>query len=52
MSTPIQPQNQTPIKTSTAQPAQQPTVIAVRKRCDANGVGLSHFILMDRKPAK
>jgi len=29
----------------------QPAVIAVRKRCDADGVGLSHYILMDRKPA-
>lgn len=42
-----------------AQPVQQPpqtvpnmpppAVIATRRRCDAEGVGLSHYILMDRK---
>lgn len=26
-------------------------VIAYRKSCDAEGTGLSHYILMDRKPA-
>lgn len=31
---------------------EQPSVIALRKRCEADGVGLSHYILMDRKPAK
>lgn len=30
----------------------QPAVIASRQRCDADGVGLSHYILMDRKPAQ
>ncbi|MFH1869586.1 MAG: modified peptide precursor CbpA [Pseudomonadota bacterium] len=29
-----------------------PAVIASRQRCDADGVGLSHYILMDRKPAQ
>jgi modified peptide precursor CbpA len=34
-------------------PAQQPSqprpeVIAVRKTCDAEGTGLSHFVLMDK----
>ena len=33
-----------------ATPAQQPAVIARRQSCDADGVGLSHYILMDRKP--
>ncbi|MHB8353102.1 MAG: modified peptide precursor CbpA [Burkholderiales bacterium] len=31
---------------------QQPTVIALRKRCEAKGVGLSHYILVDLKAAK
>lgn len=33
-----------------AQPA-APT-IAVRKRCNPDGIGLSHYVLMDRKAAK
>lgn len=42
----------------TPQPAAQqaasaaaPT-IAVRKRCNPDGIGLSHYVLMDRKAAK
>ncbi|MHB1590268.1 MAG: modified peptide precursor CbpA [Sulfuricella sp.] len=27
-------------------------VIAVRKSCNPEGVGLSHYVLMDRKKAK
>ncbi len=27
------------------------SVIAYRKRCDADGVGLSHYILMDKRSA-
>jgi modified peptide precursor CbpA len=36
-----------------AQPAQPaaPT-IAVRKSCNPDGIGLSHYVLMDRKAAK
>lgn len=30
---------------------EQPAVIALRMRCEADGVGLSHYILMDRKPS-
>lgn len=30
----------------------RPAVIATRKRCEADGVGLSHYILMDRKAGK
>ncbi|WP_434514956.1 modified peptide precursor CbpA [Dechloromonas sp. ARDL1] len=33
-----------------AQPA-IPT-IAIRKRCNPDGIGLSHYVLMDRKAAK
>lgn len=36
-------------KTRPAAPA--PTV-AVRKSCNPDGVGLSHYVLMDRKKAK
>ena len=45
----LAPQNQTPAKPGNPQ---QPAVIAVRKRCDADGVGLSHYILVDRKTGK
>jgi modified peptide precursor CbpA len=31
-----------------AQPADQPAIIATRQHCEAEGVGLSHYILMDR----
>lgn len=37
---------------STATPAvdtAKPAIIATRQRCEADGVGLSHYILMDRK---
>lgn len=34
-----------------AAPTQQPAIIASRQSCDADGVGLSHYILMDRKPS-
>lgn len=30
-------------------PTAKPVVIAYRKRCKAQGTGLSHYILMDRK---
>ncbi len=26
-----------------------PAVMAIRKSCDADGIGLSHYVLMDRK---
>lgn len=35
-----------------AAPAPLPAVIASRQSCDADGVGLSHYILMDRKAAQ
>ncbi len=40
----------TPPATSQAKPA-APT-IAVRKSCNPDGIGLSHYVLMDRKAAK
>ena len=49
----IQPQ-QAPSLPATPQPVattQSAAVIATRQRCEADGVGLSHYILLDRKPA-
>jgi modified peptide precursor CbpA len=37
-------------KAAKAQPA-APT-IAMRKSCNPDGIGLSHYVLMDRKAAK
>lgn len=45
----LAPQNLAPAKPGNPQ---QPTVIALRKRCDADGIGLSHYILVDRKTEK
>lgn len=39
----------TPAPAST--PAAAPT-IAIRKSCNPDGIGLSHYVLMDRKTAK
>ncbi|ALK08218.1 modified peptide precursor CbpA [Blastochloris viridis] len=35
-----------------AQPAPRPAVIAIRKSCDSEGTGLSHFVLMDKEALK
>jgi modified peptide precursor CbpA len=29
--------------------AKRPDIIAVRKSCDAEGTGLSHYVLMDKQ---
>lgn len=39
-------------KTIPAAPAAPAPTIAVRKSCNPDGVGLSHYVLMDRKKAK
>lgn len=46
-------------QTVKTQPSTQPaaiakaaTIIAVRKRCNPDGIGLSHYVLMDGKAAK
>ena len=36
-------------KQTTVKKQQQKDIIASRKRCKADGTGLSHYILMDRK---
>lgn len=41
---------QTPDQKPSIQPAKpQPDVIAIRKTCDAEGTGLSHYVLMDKQ---
>lgn len=44
-----QPCPPAPAATGAAAPA--PT-LAVRKSCNPDGIGLSHYVLMDRKAAK
>lgn len=39
-------------QTGTTAPKAPVPVIAVRKSCNPEGVGLSHYVLMDRKKAK
>jgi modified peptide precursor CbpA len=47
----VQPQASTQTDTAAkAQPA-VPT-IAIRKSCNPDGIGLSHYVLMDKKAAK
>ena len=43
--TQAQPQTAAPARTAA------PT-IAIRKSCNPDGIGLSHYVLMDRKAAK
>lgn len=45
---------QTPQTTQqpTNQPAAVAPTIAVRKSCSPDGIGLSHYVLMDNKAAK
>jgi len=38
-----------PAGQSAAVDTSKPAIIATRQRCEADGVGLSHYILMDRK---
>lgn len=39
----------TDTKLCSAADAPRPDVIAVRKTCDAEGTGLSHYVLMDKQ---
>lgn len=41
--------NPTTAAASTQQPA---PAIAIRKSCNPDGIGLSHYVLMDKKAAK
>jgi len=42
------------VETQSAHQQAQPVAptIAVRKSCNPDGIGLSHYVLMDRKAAK
>lgn len=44
-------QTQQPSQTAVAAQAAAPT-IAIRKSCNPDGIGLSHYVLMDTKAAK
>ena len=45
-------QNQQPVVAAQA-PVQKPApIIASRKSCNPDGIGLSHYVLMDQKVAK
>ena len=41
--------NLTTDKSKDQQGAARPDVIAIRKTCDAEGTGLSHYVLMDKQ---
>ena len=43
----VQTQSQAPVQTKQVAPA-----IAIRKSCNPDGIGLSHYVLMDKKVAK
>lgn len=43
---------QTPNQPTAAKAQPAAPTIAVRKSCNPDGVGLSHYVLMDRKAAK
>lgn len=42
---------QTQHQTAAVAPAAAP-IIAIRKSCNPDGIGLSHYVLMDKKAAK
>jgi modified peptide precursor CbpA len=39
-------------QTTEQKPTTRPDVIALRKTCDAEGTGLSHYVLMDKQVKK
>ena len=43
---------QQPTPTDAARTSAAAPTIAVRKSCNPDGIGLSHYVLMDRKAAK
>ena len=51
MSQAIQTPTALAANSQTAKPAVAPT-IAIRKSCNPDGIGLSHYVLMDKKAAK
>ena len=51
MSHNVKPQTEQTAQNAAAQPPVAPT-IAIRKSCNPDGIGLSHYVLMDKKAAK
>lgn len=47
----VQPQASIPTDTAAKAQPVAPT-IAIRKSCNPDGIGLSHYVLMDKKAAK
>lgn len=50
-----QPQSATPARSQSATQPEAPDTkptIAIRRSCNPDGIGLSHYVLMDRKAAK
>jgi modified peptide precursor CbpA len=52
MTTNIDPQLDAPKTSSSDKEVQQAPTIAIRKTCNPDGIGLSHYVLMDKKSAK
>lgn len=48
----VQAQDNPQTQADTAKPAPVAPTIAVRKSCNPDGIGLSHYVLMDKKAAK
>ena len=51
MSHNVTPQAEQTAQSAAAKPPVAPT-IAIRKSCNPDGIGLSHYVLMDKKAAK
>ena len=51
MSHNVKPQAEQTAQSAAAQPPVPPT-IAIRKSCNPDGIGLSHYVLMDKAKAK
>ena len=45
-------QNQQPVVTAQTAVQNPAPIIASRKSCNPDGIGLSHYVLMDKKVAK
>jgi modified peptide precursor CbpA len=48
----VQAQQNPQTQANTAKPETAAPTIATRKSCNPDGIGLSHYVLMDKKAAK
>ena len=48
----VQAQQAPQAQANTAKPETVAPTIAIRKSCNPDGIGLSHYVLMDKKAAK